>query len=280
MARWDEIVSTGDVEDRRGVSSGLLLGGGGGLVALLLTLGLNYMGLNVSQSTVESAISTVQTMRAGQAKQTTQPEQFRGNDSYEVFTRKVLGSTNDVWSGLFSQNNSTYKKPRLVLFRQATQSGCGIATTDMGPHFCPQDQTIYLDETFFDELRTRFGADTGDVAQAYVIAHEVGHNVQSQLGVFNTKASKTRSGSIDVELQADCYAGIWAYSQAKNGIFENGEIDQAISAASAVGDDHIQKVEGVQINPETWTHGSSTERVNAFKKGYTSGQPSQCTNLQ
>lgn len=219
-------------------------------------------------------------MRAGQAKQTTQPEQFRGNDSYEVFTRKVLGSTNDVWSGLFSQNNSTYKKPRLVLFRQATQSGCGIATTDMGPHFCPQDQTIYLDETFFDELRTRFGADTGDVAQAYVIAHEVGHNVQSQLGVFNTKASKTRSGSIDVELQADCYAGIWAYSQAKNGIFENGEIDQAISAASAVGDDHIQKVEGVQINPETWTHGSSTERVNAFKKGYTSGQPSQCTNLQ
>ena len=280
MARWDEIVSTGDVEDRRGVSSGLLLGGGGGLVALLLTLGLNYMGLNVSQSTVESAISTVQTMRAGQAKQTTQPEQFRGNDSYEVFTRKVLGSTNDVWSGLFSQNNSTYKKPRLVLFRQATQSGCGIATTDMGPHFCPQDQTIYLDETFFDELRMRFGADTGDVAQAYVIAHEVGHNVQSQLGVFNTKASKTRSGSIDVELQADCYAGIWAYSQAKNGIFENGEIDQAISAASAVGDDHIQKVEGVQINPETWTHGSSTERVNAFKKGYTSGQPSQCTNLQ
>ncbi|AGL62017.1 conserved protein of unknown function [Candidatus Saccharimonas aalborgensis] len=280
MARWDEIVSTGDVEDRRGVSSGLLLGGGGGLVALLLTLGLNYMGLNVSQSTVESAIGTVQTMRAGQAKQTTQPEQFRGNDSYEVFTRKVLGSTNDVWSGLFSQNNSTYKKPRLVLFRQATQSGCGIATTDMGPHFCPQDQTIYLDETFFDELRTRFGADTGDVAQAYVIAHEVGHNVQSQLGVFNTKASKTRSGSIDVELQADCYAGIWAYSQAKNGIFENGEIDQAISAASAVGDDHIQKVEGVQINPETWTHGSSTERVNAFKKGYTSGQPSQCTNLQ
>lgn len=280
MARWDEIVGTGDVEDRRGVSSGLLLGGGGGLVALLLTLGLNYMGLNVSQSTVESAISTVQTMRAGQAKQTTQPEQFRGNDSYEVFTRKVLGSTNDVWSGLFSQNNSTYKKPRLVLFRQATQSGCGIATTDMGPHFCPQDQTIYLDETFFDELRTRFGADTGDVAQAYVIAHEVGHNVQSQLGVFNTKASKTRSGSIDVELQADCYAGIWAYSQAKNGIFENGEIDQAISAASAVGDDHIQKVEGVQINPETWTHGSSTERVNAFKKGYTSGQPSQCTNLQ
>ncbi|MFZ1487608.1 MAG: neutral zinc metallopeptidase [Candidatus Saccharimonas aalborgensis] len=280
MARWDEIVGTGDVEDRRGVSSGLLLGGGGGLVALLLTLGLNYMGLNVSQSTVESAIGTVQTMRAGQAKQTTQPEQFRGNDSYEVFTRKVLGSTNDVWSGLFSQNNSTYKKPRLVLFRQATQSGCGIATTDMGPHFCPQDQTIYLDETFFDELRTRFGADTGDVAQAYVIAHEVGHNVQSQLGVFNTKASKTRSGSIDVELQADCYAGIWAYSQAKNGIFENGEIDQAISAASAVGDDHIQKVEGVQINPETWTHGSSTERVNAFKKGYTSGQPSQCTNLQ
>ena len=280
MADWDQISTEGNVEDRRGTAPVVAFAGAGGIVALLLTLGLNYLGLNVPQSTVEDVLSTVQSLNAGPASSTEQSPEFKGDDSYEVFTRKVLGSTNDVWSGLFSQNNSTYKKPRLVLFRQATQSGCGIATTDMGPHFCPQDQTIYLDETFFDELRTRFGADTGDVAQAYVIAHEVGHNVQSQLGVFNTKASKTRSGSIDVELQADCYAGIWAYSQAKNGIFENGEIDQAISAASAVGDDHIQKVEGVQINPETWTHGSSTERVNAFKKGYTSGQPSQCTNLQ
>lgn len=280
MAQWDDITSEGNVEDRRSAAPTAVIAGAGGLVALLLTLGLNYLGLNIPQSTVEEVLSTVQSLQAGRARQSAQPAEFQGNDSYEVFTKKVLGSTDDVWTNIFQQNNRVYAKPKLVLFRQATESGCGIAMTQVGPHFCPADDTIYLDETFFDELHTRFGSNIGQVAQAYVIAHEVGHNVQNQLGVFGTSGSMNASDSIDIELQADCYAGIWAYAQAKNGLFENGDIDQALSAAAAVGDDHIQQVEGARINPETWTHGSSAERVNAFTVGYKTGQPSKCTNLQ
>lgn len=209
MANWNLIGSNGDVEDRRGMAPALFAGGGG-IIALLLTVGLNFLGLNVPQSTVQDALNTITALQHGPAVQTDQPAEFRGNDSYEVFTKKVLGSTNDVWGGIFTQNHLTYQHPKLVLFRKATQSGCGVATSDVGPHFCPNDGTIYLDETFFDELKTRFGADTGDVAQAYVIAHEVGHNVQNQLGAFG--GSPTQAQSIELELQADCYAGVWAYA--------------------------------------------------------------------
>ena len=280
MANWDQITTEGNVEDRRGTGATVAFAGTGGIVALLLTLGLNYMGLNVDQSTVEQVINSVQSLNAGKAQQTTQSPEFQGDDSYEVFTKKVLGSTDDVWVNIFQQNNKVYVKPKLVLFRQATQSGCGVATTQVGPHFCPEDDTIYLDETFFDELHSRFGSNVGQVAQAYVIAHEVGHNVQKQLGVFDNGPATDSRASIDIELQADCYAGVWAYAEQKNGLFADGDIDQALSAASAVGDDHIQKTEGMGVNPETWTHGSSAERVNAFNTGYTTGQPSKCVNLQ
>ncbi len=280
MANWDQINESGNVEDRRGTSTAVALGGGGGIVALLLTLGLNYLGLNVPQSTVEEILNTAASLRNGSATQVEQPAEFKGDDSYEVFTKKVLGSTDQVWSEVFAKNNLTYEKPTLVLFRSATQSGCGVASTAVGPFFCPTDQTIYLDETFFDELKTKFGSDTGDVAQAYVIAHEVGHNVQNQLGTFDSSSTQSSSDSIDIELQADCYAGVWAFAEAKNGLFQGNEIDQAISAAGAVGDDHIQQSEGMRVNPETWTHGSSAQRVAAFKKGYSTGQPSQCVNLQ
>lgn len=279
MANWDDINASGDVEDRRGTGPVVALAGGGGLIALLITIGLNFLGLNVPQSTVQDILSTFQTLNQGAAQQAEQPAEFRGEDRYEVFTTKVLGSTNEVWNDVFARNNLTYQQPRLVLFRQATQSGCGVATTAVGPHFCPEDGTIYLDETFFDELKSRFGGDTGEVAQAYVIAHEVGHNVQSQLGVFNSPDAQTQQGMVALELQADCYAGVWAYAQARNGIFENGEINQALSAAAAVGDDHVQRTETGTTNPETWTHGSSEQRVSAFTRGYQTGQPSRCVSL-
>lgn len=279
MANWDQITETGNVEDRRGASAGAALAGGGGIVALILTLGLNYLGLNVPQSTVQDIVNGVSALNSTRVSQATQPAEFQGEDNYQVFTEKVLGSTNQVWTDIFAQNNLTYEQPKLVLFRTATASGCGTATTAMGPFYCPTDQSIYLDETFFDELKTKFGSDTGDLAQAYVIAHEVGHNVQDQLGAFGDSA-QTNTQSIDIELQADCYAGVWAYAEARSNLFQGDEIDQAISAASAVGDDHIQRVEGMAVDPESWTHGSSAERVGAFKKGYSTGQPSQCKNLQ
>ena len=263
----------GNVEDRRGLGGPAFAGGG--LVALLIVLGLNYFGVSVPQSTVEEILGQIQSFQSTQVDESKQPVEFRGEDDYEVFASKVLGSSDELWSDVFSLNSGEYQKPQLVLFRGATRSSCGIASSQVGPHYCPYDSTIYLDETFFDELKKRFGGSSGEVAQAYVIAHEVGHHVQNQLGVLDAN-SQTREGSISLELQADCYAGVWAYSQAKNGVFENGEIEQAISAAAAVGDDNIQQTIEGRITPENWTHGSSEQRVEAFTKGYTTGDPAQC----
>lgn len=280
MANWDRITSMGNVEDRRGMTPTVAFAGAGGLITLLLTVGLNYLGLNVSPATVQEVVNSVSAIQNSTVSQQEQPPEFRGADSYEVFTQRVLGSSNDVWKRVFAENNLTYEEPRLVLYRQATQSACGVAASQVGPHYCPEDSTIYLDETFFDELQRRFGSNTGDVAQAYVIAHEVGHNVQNQLGLFGQSSMQTQDGMIEAELQADCYAGVWAYAINKNGVFESGEINQALEAAAAVGDDHIQKTQTGTVNPETWTHGSSEQRARAFEKGYTTGKPGQCVNLQ
>lgn len=274
MARWDNSTGRGNVEDRRGLGGPAIAGGG--IVTLLITLALGYFGFYVSPSTVDQVIGQIQGLQSGRVDESQQPVEFRGEDDYEVFTSKVLGSSDELWSGVFKQNGQSYQAPKLVLFRDATRSLCGVATRQVGPHYCPADQTIYLDETFFDELKRRFGGSSGEVAQAYVIAHEVGHHVQNRLGVLSDGQS-SREGSIALELQADCYAGIWAYSQAKNNVFENGEINQALSAAAAVGDDNIQeKIEG-RVTPENWTHGSSEQRVGAFTTGYETGDPSRCS---
>ena len=276
MARWDKITSVGNVVDRRGVGGALV--GGGGVLAVIITLALGYFGISVPQSTVEEVISQIDSLQSQTVEESDQPVEFRGEDEYEVFASKVLGSSNDVWARVFSSNSKSYEEPRLVLFRDVTRSGCGIASSQIGPHYCPADSTIYLDETFFDELGRRFGSSTGEVAQAYVIAHEVGHHVQNQLGAL-AGSNRSNEDSIQTELQADCYAGIWAYSQAKNNVFETGEIEQAMSAAAAVGDDNIQQTIEGRVNPENWTHGSSEQRVNAFTVGYESGDPSRCSEF-
>lgn len=279
MARWDRITGMGNVEDRRGLGGGAAFAGGGGLIAILVTLGLSYFGLQVPQSTVEEIIGQIQSLQSTQVDESKQPVEFRGDDEYEVFASKVLGSNNILWADVFERNNRQYEQPRLVLFRGATQSSCGVATSEVGPHYCPFDNTIYLDETFFDELKRRFGGSSGQVAQAYVISHEVGHHIQNQLGVLNTRTQSSRDSSIMLELQADCYAGVWAYSQAKNNVFEDGEIEQALSAAAAVGDDNIQKTIEGRVTPENWTHGSSEQRVDAFTTGYETGDPGQCVGV-
>ena len=174
-----------------------------------------------------------------------------------------------MWAKEFKKENKNYIPPKLVLFRTATESGCGPATSEVGPHYCPLDQTIYLDETFFDELTKRFGAKGGDVAQAYVIAHEVGHHAQNGLGIMDQmKNNPTNATSIKLEMQADCYAGLWANSIKDQGVLMPGEIGEAMDVAAAVGDDRIQKKVTGYINPETWTHGSSQQRVAWFNNGY------------
>ena len=274
MADWDKISSRGNVEDRRAMGgAGIALGGGTTLLLVGGYIVLNLLGVKVDPAILEQVIGS------GQMGQTSQ---VAPNDSYDNFASTVLGSVNDYWRPTLKGEGVAYKDPRLVLFRQATQSGCGIATSQVGPHYCPPDQTIYLDETFFDELK-RLGGDNGDVAQAYVIAHEAGHHIQQELGTMdkvtndpNYQRTGKNSLSVRLELQADCYAGLWANSIKNRDIFGPNEIQEAISAAEAVGDDRIQSQTQGSINPETWTHGSASERAAAFDRGYNSGKLSSC----
>jgi predicted metalloprotease len=284
MAYWDKISSRGNVEDRRSMTP-LAIGGFGGLgiIGTLVVLAFNLLsGSGISSGSLNNILNQLQQTQSVQ--QTTQAGAFDNAADFEPFAATVLGSANDTWSAIFSQTGKTYTPPRLVLFRSATQSGCGIATSDVGPHYCPADQTVYLDETFFTELQQRFHAKGGDVAEAYVIAHEVGHHVQNQLGIMDKVDSQSRGSdanalSIKLELQADCFAGIWANSVQKEGVFEPGEVNEALDAAAAVGDDRIQQDTGGRINPETWTHGSAAQRTEWFNKGYTSGKPSDCNTF-
>ncbi len=268
MANWRNLGRRGNVEDRRGVGP-IAMGGGLGVGGLLIVLAVNFLGGgdvgDVLTQILESEVMTEQSLTT---------ENFEGADDYEVFASSVLGSNNETWSRIFAEQGQTYAPPTLVLFRGATLSACGIATSEVGPHYCPGDQTIYLDETFFDELMRRFGAKGGDVAEAYVIAHEVAHHVQFLLGTLG--GGQGNQASIDTELQADCFAGVWAHSIRDLGVFEPGEIQEEIDAAAAVGDDRVQEAVSGRVNPETWTHGSSQERMRSFTTGYETGSPSAC----
>lgn len=281
MADWSKITSRGNVEDRRAIGP-VGMGGGLGLGGIVLILLFNYLGGGSVGDALPQVLNQLQNTQVVQ-QNNFDTKQFEGADSYEVFTSTVLGSTNDMWTKVFNQNNLNYTVPKLVLFRTATNSTCGGANSEVGPHYCPLDETIYLDETFFDELIKRFGAKGGDVAQAYVIAHEVGHHAQHQLGILNDNGEvvnadrmDSQEQSIKLELQADCFAGLWAYSIKDKGVFLPGEINEALDAASAVGDDRIQQNINGRINPESWTHGSSAERVASFTKGYDTGSLASC----
>jgi predicted metalloprotease len=267
MAFWDKITSRGRVDDRRSVSSMTGVGIGG----VLLMMGVTYLlGGNPLDVLVQMDPSQIQSSLSEAEK-----AQYEGVDSYELFASQVLGSADDLWTQLFQSQNRVYQSAELVLFRNYTDSACGGANIVIGPHYCPIDEKVYLDETFFEELRSKFGAQGGDVAEAYVIAHEVGHHVQKQLRILSTEES-TNEQSIAVELQADCFAGLWAYSVNDLGVFEFNEIGEAIDAAAAVGDDRIQERVQGQIQPESWTHGSSVARVEAFNKGFTTGSLTVC----
>jgi uncharacterized protein len=270
MALWDKLGSRGNVEDRRGM--GLqAIGGGLGIGGIVLLVALTYLGGGDLGSVLPTVLNEIGNQQG--LHQSYDAQDFAGADSYEVFASTVLGSADEYWEQVFAAQNLTYTPPKLVLFRGSTPSECGGAYAATGPHYCPTDETIYLDETFFDELSRRFGAKGGDVAQAYVIAHEVGHHVQHQLGA---DAADSNEASVRTELQADCYAGLWAHSIRDLGVFEQGEIAEAIDAAAAVGDDRIQQKTQGRINPESWTHGSSESRVRAFTAGFESGSIASC----
>ncbi len=200
------------------------------------------------------------------------------------FVSVVLADTEDVWRDLFRKRNAEYRDPTLVLFSGAVQSACGIAQSAVGPFYCPADHKVYLDLSFFRDLRDRFRA-PGDFAQAYVIAHEVGHHVQSLLGISDrVQAARQRAGereanalSVKLELQADCFAGVWAFHADKTRqILEEGDVEEALNAASAIGDDRLQQQSRGHVTPDSFTHGSSAQRVEWFQRGLKSGRTDQC----
>lgn len=272
MALWDKITSRGNVEDRRGMAP---IAGGVGLGGIALLILFNVL-TGGDPADILGQLQNVPLEQSG-----TNSQEFEGEDSYEAFASTVLGSNNEMWQTIATSTNRSYEPPRLVLFRTATASSCGTATSSVGPHFCPLDGTIYLDETFFDELENRLGATGGDVAEAYVIAHEVAHHAQNQFGIMEQvqNSGNSNESSIKLELQADCFAGLWANSIKDFGILEPNEIKEAMDAASAVGDDRIQEKVTGSINPESWTHGSADQRVKWFTKGYETGQYESCNTF-
>jgi uncharacterized protein len=210
-----------------------------------------------------------------------------GDDEMKAFVSVVLGDTEDTWHAVFNELGATYKEPRLVLFRGAVQSACGFAQAAMGPFYCPGDQKVYLDLSFFEDLRRQHGA-PGDFAQAYVIAHEVGHHVQNLLGTSGkvqraqraTDETVANQLSVMLELQADCYAGIWTNrAERARQILEEGDIEEALRAANAIGDDRLQKQSRGYITPDSFTHGTSEQRMRWFKRGLTSGSLESCNTF-
>lgn len=276
MAFWDRITARGNVEDRRGMAPAI---GGLSLTGIALLMLFNVL--------AGGDATDILSQLEGIPLQIENNTAFEGEDEYEVFSSAVLGSNNEYWRGVAHNTSRSYNDPRLVLFRVATPSECGTASSEVGPHYCPIDNTIYLDETFFDELTKRFGATGGDVAEAYVIAHEVGHHVQNEFGTMQSvqelqqlNPAAQNDLSIKLELQADCYAGLWAKSIESLNVLEPGEIREAMDAAAAVGDDRIQESVVGYSSPETWTHGSSDQRVEWFNSGYNSGKVESCNTFE
>lgn len=275
--KWQGRRQSGNLDDRRGMSKGKLAAGGG-IVVTLIVLGLQFFG----GETGKQLAPIVEQIGSGQStQQVSQRELTDQEKEMGDFMATVLALTEDVWKQVFAENNiGNYKEPSMVLFTDAVSTGCGNASSASGPFYCPADQKVYMDLAFFDELKTRFGAKGGDFAIAYVTAHEIGHHVQTLVGTSQKVTNLQRQNrseanrlSVALELQADFYAGVWAHYN--KDILEEGDIEEALSAANAVGDDAIQKRTQGDVVPDSFTHGTSEQRMRWFMKGYKTGDINQ-----
>jgi hypothetical protein len=279
--RWERGRRSDNIEDRRGMRLGRKSLAGGGIGAIVLALVALYFG--VDPSVVLNQTGTL--VPTQEEQQTTfSPEEER----LKEFMSVVLADTEDVWGALFRGSGQAYQPPKLVLFSGAVESACGFAEAAMGPFYCPSDHKLYLDMSFFNDLAQRHDA-PGDFAQAYVVAHEVGHHVQTLLGISDkVHAVRQRAGEaegnamqVKMELQADCFAGVWAHHANKaRQILEPGDAEEALAAAAGVGDDRMQKQARGYVVPESFTHGSSEQRMRWFNKGMQSGDPGQCDTFE
>lgn len=279
--RWENGRRSDNIEDRRGLRVNGRGLAGGGIGAIILALVAMYFG--VDPSVVLNQVGTVAPQEQQQPA-TSSPEE----DKLKDFMSVILADTEDVWGTLFKASGKSYPPPTLVLYSGAVQSACGFAEAAMGPFYCPGDHKLYLDMSFFNDLAKRHDA-PGDFAQAYVVAHEVGHHVQTLLGISDKvnaarrRASEAAGNALQVrmELQADCFAGVWAYhaNQARH-VLEPGDIEEALAAAAGVGDDRLQQQARGYVVPESFTHGSSAQRMRWFSRGMQGGDPGQCDTFQ
>jgi predicted metalloprotease len=274
--RWESGRRSSNVEDRRGLSGGTMVGGGG-IGMLLLVLLFSFI---TGQNPLELLQQVDTTAPPAGGAQTGPPA---ADDPAAQMISAVLADTEDTWNRIFQQHGRRYEEPVLVLFERVVQSACGTASAAVGPFYCPGDHKVYLDLSFFRELDQRFGA-PGDFAQAYVVAHEVGHHVQTLLGVssrvqqMRARMSEAQANALSVrqELQADCYAGIWGQHAARRDFLEEGDVEEGLRAAAAIGDDRLQKQAQGHVVPESFTHGSSAQRQEWLLRGLKTGALEQC----
>lgn len=280
--RWENGRRSDNIEDRRGMRVGKKGIAGGGIGAIVLALVAMYFG--VDPSVVLNQAGNLAPPQTQSSPAPTSPEEER----LKEFMSVVLADTEDVWGTLFRGSDQQYVQPKLVLFSGSVQSACGFAEAAMGPFYCPGDQKLYLDMSFFSDLAKRHDA-PGDFAQAYVVAHEVGHHVQTLLGVSKRvhaarqQASEAEGNALQVrmELQADCFAGVWTHhANRTRQILEPGDTEEALAAAAGVGDDRLQKQARGYVVPESFTHGSSEQRMRWFSRGMQSGDPGQCDSFK
>ncbi|CNK46426.1 hypothetical protein yaldo0001_22950 [Yersinia aldovae ATCC 35236] len=284
--RWQGRRESNNVEDRRGNSSGgggfrPPIGGKGGLVILIVVLVAGYYGVDLTP-----LLNGSDPMSQTQTQQRSPTAISPQDDQYAKFTSVVLADTEDTWKPIFQQMGRTYQEPKLVMYRGATRTGCGTGQSVMGPFYCPADSTVYIDLSFYEEMKNKLGAG-GDFAQAYVIAHEVGHHVQHLLGI-DTKVRQQQQGasqaevnrlSVKMELQADCFAGVWGKAMDQQQVLEIGDLQEALNAAQAIGDDRLQQKSQGRVVPDSFTHGTSQQRYTWFKRGFDSGDPNSCNTF-
>jgi len=256
--------ASSNVEDRRGIG----VGGGLGIGGIAIAVVAYFLGFDPGTALQVGQ----QVSQMGEQREVREAPKGAPADEMGQFVAKVLGSTEKVWGGIFQQSNSQYRPPTLVLYDGQVRSACGRGQAAMGPFYCPGDEKLYIDLSFFRDLQTRFKA-PGDFAQAYVIAHEVGHHVQKLIGAAQPKSNDE---SVRMELQADCYAGVWGHYAGTLKQLDPGDVAEALAAATAIGDDRLQQQSQGRVVPESFTHGSSAQRVRWFRRGLDSGRPKDC----
>lgn len=284
--RWQGRRESDNVEDRRNDAGPPMMGGRGfrlpsgkgGIILLVVVLVAGYYGVDLT------GLLTGEPMSPQSSSQ--QRSISPNDDEAAKFTSVILATTEDTWGQIFEKMGKHYQQPHLVMYRGATRTGCGTGQSVMGPFYFPADSTVYIDLSFYDDMKRKLGAD-GDFAQGYVIAHEVGHHVQKLLGIEpkvrqmqqNASQAEVNRLSVRMELQADCFAGVWGHSMQKQGVLETGDLEEALNAAQAIGDDRLQQQSQGRVVPDSFTHGTSQQRYTWFKRGYDSGDPSQCNTF-